>query len=223
MSEWRRVAVAEGHHRNRSGIDISVDIGEINQQLTVGLQDLRAQVEKAIGRAITKVGRWLRTHSVREIGRVLQIKQSVLRRRFRFHETGKGSAKQLSIWVGLLTVAAHDAGRAVQNAAGVAVRGRQFDSAFIQRIYSSDERVFIRASRNRKLQHATAGGRDSWKYRPKSPSFLAQYGDRFPVQVVGVEIESVARPILERYEQRVNARYREILEQELEYAIKHET
>lgn len=217
MSE---IVISPAHHRARSGDHgLEVDIGQINSELTDHLKGVEDKVAKAVGRSIKKVSRWLRTHSMREIGKELKIRQSAIKSRYRFTDTGKGFERKAGIWVGLLAIAAHDAGVPVQNAAGVRVRGRQFNSAFIQKIYGSEEKVYIRASRNRQLKHATAGGRESWAYRPKSPSFLAEYGDRFPVQVIGIDISEVGVAVLERYEKRLNARYREILEQELHYAL----
>lgn len=221
MSE---IVISPSYHRARKGDQgLEVDIGQINSDLVDHLQELDGKVAKAVDRAIRKVARWLRTHSMREIGRALGIKQAAIKHRYRFTDTGKGFERKAGIWVGLLAIAAHEAGTPAQNAAGVRVRGHQFDSAFLQKIYGSEEKVYIRASRNRQLKHATVGGHDSWRYRPKSPSFLAEYGDRFPVQVIGVDIESVARPILERYEKRLNDRYREILEQELNYVLNVES
>ena len=42
---------------------------------------------------------------------------------------------------------------------------------------------------------------------------------RFPVQVVGVDVNEVAMPILERYSDRVSSRFKEILQQELNYVL----
>lgn len=202
-----------------ASFEVDLDFGADIKSMTQHLEGMQTAISKAVSRAIKKLERWLRTHSMREIGKALKIAQKPLKNRFKFSEVERGGKTVFKMWVGLLSLAAHEVGKASQNAAGVRVRGRQFDSAFISKIYDSDERVYIRASRNKQLGHATYGGRDNQRYRPKTAAFLAQYGDRFPVQAIGIDIESVARPILERYEQRLNARFREILDQELNYAL----
>ncbi len=217
------VEILKSHHRTRAGdSEMQVNIGGVNEDLTAHLIGLEKQVEWAVNSAIKKVARWLRTHSVREIGRELNITQAVLKRRYRFSDVGKGFNRKVNIWVGLLAIAAHEAGKASKNPAGVKVRGRQFDGAFLQRIYGSEEKVYIRASANRKYGHTTTteGGRDWARYsRPKLNSVRAEYGDRFPVQVVGIDIEEPALEVLQRFESRLNSEYTRILGQELNYAI----
>lgn len=217
------ILILEGTHRARKGdAEYVVDIGRINADLTNHLLDLEDKVGKAVSRAIKRTAQWLRTHSVREISKELNIKQAPVRRRFRFRDTGKGFNRQMNIWVGLLAIAAHDAGKAVNAGRGAKVRGRQFDGAFVKRIYGSEEKMYIRASENRKRGHATVTerGRDYSRYSRTKPAwFEAEYGDRFPVQVVGIDIKDISLNVLERYEKRLNAVYRDNLERELNYEL----
>lgn len=194
-----------------------------SEQLTQDLELLGKRCEVAVQRAIKKLARWLRTHSLREIGRELKITQKVLKKRFRIDENSKGDSPYINIWFGLLNVGAHEVGKARQNRAGTRVRGRQFDGAFVKKIYGSEEKVYIRARRNRRAGHATVAQRPGRNNRYPNRAFLAEEGGRFPVQVVGVEIEEVATEILERYEQRINARYQELLQQEVNYALNVES
>jgi len=221
------ITISKSHHRARKGdLELQVGIGQVNEDLAGHLIGLEGKVEVAVDRAIKKTARWLRTHSAREIGKELNIKQAAIKQRFRFTDTGKGFGRKATVWVGLLAIAAHEAGATSKNKAGVRVRGRQFDSAFKQKIYGSEEKVYIRASANRKRGHATVteGGRDYAKYsRPKAAWFKAEYRDRFPVQVIGIEIEEIGREVLERYERRLNDRYRVILDQELNYVLNVES
>lgn len=205
-----------------AGFELDLDLSADTRELTAHLQEVDGRVAKAVKRAVKKTMTWLRTHSAREIGRELNIKQKPLKQRFVVSQKDRAGTRYVNLWVGLLAIAAHDTGRARQSAAGVSVRGRQFGSAFLQRIYGSEEKVYIRASANRLRGHTTTSktGRDWSRYsRPKSNFIDAEYGDRFPVQVVGINVEEVGRDVLERYERRINARYREILEQELNYAL----
>ncbi|MCV6588219.1 MAG: phage tail protein [Marinobacterium sp.] len=208
------INIATTMHRSHFGDrEMQVDIGRITEDMTEHLIGLEKQVGKAVDRSVKKVARWLRTHSVREISKELGIVQKALRRRYRVSDTGKGDERRVYIWIGLLAIAAHDAGKVSQEPGGARVRGRQFDSAFKQRIYDSEEKVYIRASANRRRGHATV----------TDNSVRADYGDRFPVQVVGIEIEEVGRDVLERYERRLDHQYRHILEQELNYALNVES
>ena len=213
------------HHRLSKGdLAIHVDVGEITHQLTQDLQGLESKVAIAVKRAIKKVGTWLRTHSVREIGKALKIKQSIIRNRYHFKQRGKGNTEKLDIWVGLLAVAAHHAGKGVQGRTGTRIAGRQYKSAFIAKIYGSEERVFIRSAANKREGHFTLGDKAQKEKRRLRDARSARHlpaglKGRFPVEVIGIDISEVGLEVLERYEKRLNKRYGEILQQELNYAL----
>ncbi len=201
-----------------------IDVGEITQQLTQDLQALEPKVLRAVRRAIKKTGTWLRTHSMREIGKTLKIKQSVIRNRYRFKQRNNGNAEKLDIWVGLLAVAAHDAGKAVQGSTGTRVAGRQYKSAFVAKIYNSEERVFIRSAANKREGHFTLGDKANKEKRRirdarNGRNLPAGLKGRFPVEVIGIDIAEVGLEVLERYEKRLNNHYGDILQQELNYAL----
>lgn len=189
----------------------------ISEQLSNDLKKLGDKVEVAVSRALLKTERWLRTHSMREIGKELNIAQSAIK--FRYKIELKNST--ITLWFGLLNVAAHNIGKPTQNRAGVRVRGRQFDSAFYRPVYGSTPKVYIRARRNHRLGYETytADGKRRKNHSSTGSGFMVDNGGRFPLQVLGVEIESTALQVLERYEHRINARYEEILAQEVNYAL----
>lgn len=175
---------------------------------------MEKEVAKAIERALKKTGRWLRTYTLRNLSKELSIKQAALKNRFILaYDKNK---KTVNLWVGLLAISAENLGSVRQNAAGTKAGSHQFDGAFYTRIYG-DERVYIRASRNRVMQHdVVRQNRKSASYRPiRDPDLIG----RFPVQAVGISIEDEASQILLRLEQQVNKRFGEILKQELNYAI----
>jgi hypothetical protein len=201
---------------SKDGYALQLDVADITRELTDHLQGLESKVEKAIDRAIVKTARWLRTHSVKEIGKALGIKNSVIRNRYRFRKVGEGNAQKVDIWVGLLAIAAHEAGKPVQNKVGTRAAGREFKSAFIAKIFNSEERVFIRSAANEKQNHTTLSNPQERKIQRFMPEKLK---GRFPVEVVGVDILEVSLEVLERYEKRINKRYSEILQQELNYAL----
>lgn len=191
--------------------DLSNDIA----LLTAQFEHLEKEVAKAINRALKKVGRWLRTHAVKQLSKQLGIKQSSLRKRFVLSYDPK--TKIVNLWVGLLAIAAEDLGSVRQNSAGTKAGKHQFDGAFYKTVYGSDERVYIRASRNRIMHHdVVRKNRKAGKYRPISDPELK---GRFPLQVVAISIEDEASQVLLILEKQVNRRFSEILKQELNYAI----
>ena len=108
------ITISKSHHRARKGdLELQVGIGQVNEDLAGHLIGLEGKVEVAVDRAIKKTARWLRTHSAREIGKELNIKQAAIKQRFRFTDTGKGFGRKATVWVGLLAIAAHEAGATV--------------------------------------------------------------------------------------------------------------
>lgn len=200
--------------RKNQGV-LSLDFAAETNDLTAHLKDVEIKVGRAVNRAVRKTAAWLRTHAMRELAQELNIKQAPLKRRFVVGSDPKSPGKA-KIWVGLLAIAAHDLGKAKQNASGVSVAGRQFDGAFYRPVYGSEPQSYIRASRNRVMQHDVVRENRRRDYRSlRDPKLKG----RFPLQVVGIAIQQPAEIILQRYEGRVNQRYREILDRELRYAI----
>lgn len=201
--------------RTQSGVftfDLQQEIGD----LTRHIQGMEKQVEKAVQRALRKTIRWVRTHSIKELGKELNIKQAAIKNRFRLETSTKKN--EVKLWVGLLAVAAHDLGKVQQTAAGVRVGRHRFDGAFYKRIYESSESVYIRASRNKVFRHDAV--RLNMKHNSNyDHSFMAENSGRFPVQVVGISIVDEAEKVLAKFENRVNTQFIKILNQELNYAL----
>ena len=204
--------------RNDAGV-LTLNFDDATQDMTQHLDGVSRKIEKAVHRAVKKTANWLRTHSVRDLGKELNIKQAPLKNRFVVGTNPKEPGKAV-IWIGLLAIAAHNVGKPSQNASGVRVGKHQFDGAFFRRIYGDEEKVYIRASRNRIEQHAAVRENRTVKYRSLSDPKLK---GRFPVQVVGVDIAEKADKVIQRYESRLNQRYSQILEQELNFALRIET
>jgi len=211
-SNWR------WHRRRELTGYLNIDLGADTHAITSGLPNINGKITKAVNRATKKAAQWLITHSVREMAKELGIKQAPLKQRFRVDFNGGN----VHIWVGLLEIGAQHIANPQQNAAGVKVGKEQYDGAFYKTIYGSEGRVYIRAKRNRVFKHSVVRQR-----RRLSPhydhGFMGDNDGRFPVQTIGVAIEEVGEEVLGRYERRLNKRYQEILEQELNYALKVET
>ena len=202
------------HDRRTNAGTLTLNFSDTTSDLTAELYHVSDKVAKAVNRAVKKTARWLRTHSMRDLSKELNIKQAPLKSRF-IVGTDPKKPSEAKIWIGLLAIGAHDIGRASQNQAGVRVANRQYDGAFYQAVYGSEKKVYIRARRNRIMQHDVVREQRRRKYRAINQNLKG----RFPVQVVGVEIKDVADRVIQRYEARVNKRYREILEHELKFAI----
>ena len=185
------------------------------QELTAELRNVNIKVNTAVNRAVKKTAQWLRTHSIRELGKELGIKQAPLKSRFVVGTNPKqpGEAK---VWIGLLAIGAHLTGNVSQNQAGAKAAKRQYDGAFYKSVHGSDEKVYIRASRNRVMQHDVVRENRRRKYRSLQDPKLK---GRFPLHVVGVNIEEPADRIIQRFEARINQRYRELLTHELKYVL----
>ena len=126
-------------------LSTQINLSEEIKALTEDLKGVRAKIDKAVARAMKKTHRWLKTHSSREIGKELGIKQGTLKRRFEIDQYHKNGVSYLSLWVGLMPVAAHEMGRKPrQNRRGVRAGGRQFDGAFYKAVYGEEKKVWIR-------------------------------------------------------------------------------
>lgn len=189
----------------------------VSEQLTKDLLSIGKKIDVAVSRAIKKTERWLRTHSSREIGAELNITQKAIKHRYKIDQRGS----EISLWFGLLNVAAHDVGKPSQNKSGVRVRGRQYTSAFYRSVYGVQEKVYIRAKRNMRLSYETytADGKHRKNRSDTASGFMVDKGGRFPLQVLGVEIGATALRVLKQYEARINVRYEEILAQEVNYIL----
>ncbi|MGI2002039.1 phage tail protein [Shewanella frigidimarina] len=200
--------------RNNAGT-LTLNFDGATQDLTSELISMNVKVTVAVNRAVKKTAQWLRTHSMRELGKELGIKQEPLKSRFVVGTNPKRPG-EANIWIGLLAIGAHLTGKASQNQAGTKVAKRQYDGAFHKAVYGSEEKVYIRARRNRVMQHDVV--RENRSRKPRTLSDPKLKG-RFPLQVVGIDIEQPAERIIQRFESRINQRYRELLSHELKYAL----
>ncbi|MGI2933244.1 hypothetical protein [Vibrio fluvialis] len=200
--------------RTNSGV-LSFDLSNEAALLSEEFAGLETQVARAVDRALKKTGRWLQTQTKRHLGKTLGIRQAALNRRFILDYDP--STQTVSLWIGLLAIDATQLGAVSQNAAGTRAGRRQFDGAFYRRVYGDTPSVYIRAQRNRVMQHdVVRQNRAPAAYRPvRDPKLVG----RFPLQVVGVAIEDETTRFLITLERQANRRFGELLKQELNYAI----
>lgn len=210
-----------------SGVSFQLNFAREITRITAQIQTTPEQLKKAGDRARKKTMAWLSTRISREISQALRVPQKGLKTRWSTTTAGKGDDQVAILWFGTLPLAAESAGRPRQGKRGTAVAGRRFDGAFYRAVYDGTPRVWIRKSR------AAALGLElpamSRQKRGGNERFL-DYGGandssnhgRFPVMRVGIELEEMAGEVFRRYERRALARFAELIEQEINYAVNHE-
>jgi len=176
-----------------SGASFQLSFSDELLRVTAKLQSTPAQVQKASGRAARKTMRWLTTAMARDIGQALKVPQRSLKSRLTTSTAGQGDDQVHILWFGTQPLAAEQVGRPRQGQRGTSVAGRRFDGAFYRGVYDGTKRVWIRKSQG-----------------------------RFPLLRVTIELQNIAAEVFRRYERRALARYAELIEQELNYAVNHE-
>ncbi|WP_163834743.1 hypothetical protein [Spartinivicinus ruber] len=160
------------------------------------------EIDKATNRALKKAAKWLRTHSLRELGTELSIRRTAIKGRVQIFPLGNRGMK---VWFGLNRVGVHWLGQPRFSAQGVKVGRRAYPGAFIQPMRSGQLLVFKRKALARYAQ-----GHDS-KGRPRR--------HRLPIELVTENIETPLRDIAERWEARLIQRFHTLLDHEIEVLI----
>lgn len=130
-----------------SGFEISLRMQEAQNRMPDLIDATAKQLETAVGRALRKTGQWLRTHSVRELGRELGINQAPLRQRFRLYPRVQDG--EVKVWVGLRPLSVHYLGDPQQGVTGVKVGRNTYDGAFINPMRSRHKLVWRRKGQER--------------------------------------------------------------------------
>lgn len=129
------------------GFEMKIDVSREAQDVAAMVAATTQQLEKAAQRAMTKAARWLRTHSVRELGQELGIKQEPLRKRFRVYpQRSKGEVR---FWVGLDPIGVYRLGKPKATSQGVKVNSKEYEGAFISPMKSDQPLVFKRRGKER--------------------------------------------------------------------------
>lgn len=186
-------------------VELDSDILDLERDLEISV----SQMQKAISRALRKTSRWLETHSKRELGVALGVPQNILSARYRKTFHFKNGVRSVNVWFGLNPISIKDMGNLVQTRAGVRVGKKNFVGSFIATMDSGHLGAFKRKYRNR------PGGR-----REKRAD---EQWTELPIIEETFQIHEIAEPILERYQARVEARFEQILKQEINFAMNIET
>lgn len=202
-----------------SGVEVQMNFAQAIRNATAVIQATPKQMEVASERAIRKTIRWLSGRVARELSQQLGIPQKNLKPRLLVRSVGKGMDKAHILWMGVAPMPADLAGKARQTRKGVTVGKRKFEGAFLRSVYNPEENVWIRARRNREQGYLTMSRRRKANHRSQNPELAG----RFPIQRIGVELESIATEIFRRLDRRALDRFKTLIEQELNYAVNHES
>lgn len=202
----------------QAGVSVQLNFAREITRATAAIQATPAQVEKAGERAIRKTIRWLKARIAREVGAALRVPQKALKPRLTTSVVGKGRDRAHILWFGSLPLAAEQAGKARQTKRGTTTGKHRFDGAFVAKIYNPEQNVWIRTRRNATAGHFTLGK----ARKPGAGRVPRELAGRFPVQRVGIELDDLVGDIFRRYQKRAEARFGELIEQELNYAVNHE-
>lgn len=191
----------------KQGAEIELDLDRAISEGTQYLDRNQAKVQKAINRALKKLMTWIRREVARGIQRGANVSQRSIKGRFKTTLiTDQGVAQ---LWVGLNPLPAHAVGSARQNRRGTRVRGNTFEGAFYKAVYGSEKKVYRRKFRGMgSTTKAKASG--------------ARSDGRFPLEVMKIDIAEIGEQTATRIRTRGEARFKKLLDQELNYALSHE-
>ncbi|WP_394179631.1 hypothetical protein [Marinomonas posidonica] len=180
-------------------IHLGSEIAELEEQLELSVR----QLQKAVTRTLKKTARWLETHTKRELGVALSVPQRVLAARYYKTFYLKNGERTVNVWFGLSPISVYSLGKAKQTDLGVRVGKHHFIGAFIATMKSGHTGIF-------KRKYAAGGKRTK-----------RQDGQwtELPIEAVTMEIDKIAQPIIERYHARAEARFKQILKQEIHFAM----
>lgn len=202
------------------GVDIQLNFAKDISRATAQIAATPAQLEKAVQRAMRKTMRWLQTRVSRDLAKALGVSQKAIKHRLTLSHTGTGTKGIHILWLGTAPLAAEQAGKPRQTKAGVTVGKHKFPGAFYRDIYGDGPKVWIRASR------ANALGLDlpQWgkKQRARASALNQDQRGRFPVRRVGIDVQAPANEVFARYQKQAEARFNQVLDQELNFAVNHE-
>ena len=183
-----------------------------------GLEDIQArframprQIETARGRALRKTVAFVGAKAKAGLAAELGIKQITLKNRI----TRKVNTKvgYGIVWFGLNPIPAHLLGKPRQDGSGINVGDRRYPGAFAARIYSADQRVWIRF-RSKHYDPALYPG------QPRQTELPANLRHRFPVMLAQIPLDTPeVHRLIDLQATAAGQRMREAFEHEINYAV----
>lgn len=193
-----------------SGLAPSISVDGTNFEALVRRLGLTEQAAKrAYRRAADKTLTWLKRQVAGDVKESLGIPMKVLRKRLKAYRTTQ-SRMRAKLWMGLNAIDTEQIGRGRQLRSGVRVGKFFFRGAFKARIYSFDEKVWIR--------------RDSKWFDPDLYPHRIRPGDRgaphgFPVVKVRVKLEEAENSFM-YWVARMEAYFNTLLMKELDLEVR---
>ncbi|MCH9690996.1 MAG: hypothetical protein K0U59_02850 [Gammaproteobacteria bacterium] len=129
------------------GFEVKLDVSQELQDVAAQVTATTQQLELAAQRALTKAARWLRIHSLRELGQQLGVRQTPLKKRFQVYPQHHQGA--VRFWVGLQPIGVHRLGAPKVTQRGVKVGRTEYPGAFISPMKSQQALVFRREGKSR--------------------------------------------------------------------------
>lgn len=192
-------------------LQLDLDMTAIEEMIDlVGATD--SQLNRARARALRKIKTTVETRVKREAAKKLNIPQRAIDDRF-FSDNIAPGDDEMTLWIGTWAVDPFSIGSPVQSAIGVKVGRRSYPGAFLAKIYSSKEKVWIRL-------HSKHYSADLYptRYRPGDQG-LAPLRGRFPVVRAAVPIDGIIGDILDKEGGFFANQFAAIFERELNYEV----
>lgn len=194
-------------------IKIEVDDSAMESEIASFGATVR-QVEAARLRTLRKTAQWLGKQIVREVARKERMPLLALHGRVFVSKIANG-ATEADVFIGTMPVDATRIGRAVQAASGAKVGRHAYPGAFLGRIYSGKEKVWIRLG----SKHY-----DPARYPTQHRKGDRSGGDRglmgrFPVVKAAVPIDGIVDDVVERIGTDVQHRFLTTFRHELNYEV----
>ena len=170
------------------------------------------QIEQARANALRKMRAPIRAAVRKAVAKARRIPERAMDGRIFSSEVPAG-AEELKVWIGTRNIDLFAAGTPRQTKAGVTVGRLRYPGAFIARIYSEREQVWIRL-RSRHYDPELYPTR----HRP-GDNGLAELRGRFPVVRAAIPIDDIVQKVLEDGEEGFRQQFMKIFAHELDYYV----
>ena len=170
------------------------------------------QLEAATTSTLSKVKKRIETRIKRRAAKELRMPQRAIGDRF-FSNTISPGDSVLKVWIGTWAISPYSIGSPAQTLRGVRVGRRSFPGAFLAKIYTGTEKVWIRL-------HSPHYTPDLYptKYRPGDRGLTGLRG-RFPVVRAAVPIDGVVSEVVELEGDAIMEDFEKVYLQELNYQV----
>lgn len=197
-------------------LNLNVDYDKARTEAQAsGLVAMPRQLEFARARTLRKTGSFVRKQIRREAAKALKIPQKAISDRF-FLSRVRPRDDEISLYIGTWNVDPRSLGTPVQTAAGVEIGRRRYRGAFFAAVFSGTEKVWIRKASK---YYSAALYPTRKRSSPRTGSMPAELRNRFPVIRAAVPIDSVMAKVIDRDEAEISARFRKVLQREINYEV----